>query len=440
MRLRTQNLLLIVPLFAALGLGMAVPARTAVEDELDWAMREAAAALVVSVAEFAASPVGQDPLALERHFEELLSFDQALEIALLDDRGTPWVHAGRRGQDALMRLPIAASGRDSVAVAIPISTDSTVTLDAWATIGAGGHPRAHTAAVRIDASWTLPFRARLERNFGLALLLIVGAGFFTAIVLSRRLERQLEPLRLAAEAVADGVTELHLPDLQVREANDLADTLTTVAEILQSSLERGRRRLTEGVTLTRSLARQLGASLLDAPRRAPDHGTGFAAREIGRPQPGDFAGMLTTADAVTWAWCGTVTRSDKASEAFIAQAAQAVVRHHLESAATVEPSASDLEHLTHQLVDLLALDGLAVAAVRHESGHSEVAAMGRAHASIVEPRIVLDVLSADGHAEALRGTALIADRPASAVAELLTQALAPVHSGIVCVVVPDEIA
>lgn len=446
MRLRTRNLLLLVPLFVALGLGLALPGRQAVQREFDWAVRETAGALAVSVAEFAQRCPADDRSSLELSLGQLVDFGQALEVAIYDASGSICAHAGRPGAEALPQgpaLPEEASPTDTLGVGPLVDTERLPYVQGWAAmLGDGEHPPA-LAVVRIDASWVAPRQQTFTRRFTAAVLLIIALGLATTLHLSLRLERELAPLQTAAESIARRQTELDgLGGRRVRETQDLAETLTTVAAVLRNALKRGRRRLHEDPELDHAMLASLKQATSGTATPGEHDTPGFTARNCGLPPTGHHRGLVDgSSRRVRLAWCAVVDRGDAVDDELAAQASSALLRRELERYSEHPVADADLLALAERLRDLAGLDGLALAEIRNDEQAPDLvrsAAVGATWAEADGSRVLLHTLGPAGHVDARRCFALSRGRSASATADFLVAALAPAHRGTLCIVSLDD--
>lgn len=451
MRLRTRNLLLLLPLFVALGVGLALPGQHAVQREMDGSVRETAGALAVSIAEFSGGcPIDGDPRLAER-LRQIIEFGQALEVALYDASGSLCSHAGRAGADGLIQgpgLPEGASPTDSLGVQDGTSPDGAAYVQGWAAVPERRPERGvrgpALAVVRIDASWMPPRQQQITRRFSASVLLIIALGLAAALYLSRRLERELEPLQTAAESIARRETDLKALDgAGVRETYDLAETLTTVAAVLRDALDRGHRRLREDPELDHTMLATLHRGSTNRPEPSEADDSRFAARDCGRRPTGHRCGRVDVGEGnVLLAWCAVVDRGNAVDDDLAAQAAEALIRRQLGLRGASSATQADLATLTTELRHIADLDGLAIARLDRSSRRGQAvtatcASVGAAHAERDGVRVLLDTLSPAGHREALRCLALTPGRAPATTTDFIASALAPVHRGTVCIVASD---
>lgn len=329
MKIVTQNLLAIVPLFlfvAIVGGGLMF---TAERTELRWGLEEEANSLAVALAEFVGADRATALLAvsgdevpalteLEAPLLRVLRWKQARRVALYSADGTRSAFSamlsepaeGEEG-DPTLAVSRQADGwparpfetyaglgaemdadRFFVGPIEPASAGGEV-MRGWAPILDGQGKRVGLLAVEIDAS---PFSAGMRRvtlRIVLVTLVLLVIGVGVAIALSRRAAGEIRALSRAASDVEAGNLDRELGSGRIQEVADLTNTFGTMREVLKDVLAKTRRALVEGdrirtsVDLSREFVRSFEPQL-----DLPAAGCVVAARHLGSRPSGSFYGAI----------------------------------------------------------------------------------------------------------------------------------------------------
>ena len=269
MRIRTQNLLAIVPLFLALAIAAGAMAYTTARSEMVWGLREEAASLSIAIAEFvggeelSAAAAAGDPAArlesLSLPFERILNHGQAKHVFALSTEGEPiWSTALDDPSRAAFVPPADQLAPSAEALAQLAAGDSAVVgeittlasgesvLVSFAPITRADGAVAGILGVAIDAA-RLPAMSRaLLVDVAQLTLLALVIGALAALFISALLTHKVRALSRAALEVADGEYDRYIDIGTIQEMSDLSNTFNTMSSVLKDLIEKTRRTLIEG--------------------------------------------------------------------------------------------------------------------------------------------------------------------------------------------------
>jgi len=272
MKIRTQSLLAIPPLFLFLWVSTSLVALAAGAREVRWGLELESSSMAITVAEFVPRGVfssdeeeaERELSYLRRSLDRLMAFGQALRITVFDTGGSllvdlpagsriesnpadgvsdltapyspqtpPWTSLSERKEllqtGWLVKAPTpSGNGGAYVTAYAPI-------LDRDLMIG--------TVAVQIPAHRMSSRSAEFRTGFLGVGLFILGAGFLATLLLSEYLGGRLRALARAAAAVSRGNSEARVDIGGIREVGELSNTWNTMSSILGDFVERGRRAL-----------------------------------------------------------------------------------------------------------------------------------------------------------------------------------------------------
>lgn len=322
MKIRTQSLIVIPPLFLFLGVSTALVAMAAGVREVRWGLEEESSSLAITVAEFVprgsfsanAEESEEELRYLRQSLDRLMAFGHALRITVFDAGGSTvadvpaanWREASPedRVSSAVPPTPnwTSRSEREVLLQAGRLVTPVTVAPNGGAFVTAyapilDGDLLIGTVAALVPAD-RLGFRsAELRTGFVGAGLIILAAGILATLLLSEYLRRGLRELARAAAVVSADHSDARVDIGGIREVEELSNTFNTMSSILRDYVERGRQALISAdspsetdVTITTYRERTLPA----VARRIG--GRFVMARYLGGVQVGSFFGVAQTGE------------------------------------------------------------------------------------------------------------------------------------------------
>jgi len=274
MKIRTQNLLVIVPLFLGLALLTGWLAYTVQRREILWGMREESSSLAIAIAEFVdgdsyRAMIGPGGAAdylrsLEHPFRQILQHEQADVIFALTPDGRRLVFSVDsgfveriEGDTSRFVLRDTAYPYDSGMVGAMRDDSFYVTevrevaggksmMTAYAPIIDSRGALAGILGVDIDATDYLVVSDELFMKFGLLAGGIVLLGVIASLFLSGMFTRKIRELGAAADEVSGGNLDLEIEVGTIQEVSDLSNTFNTMSSVLKNVLSKIRRALIEG--------------------------------------------------------------------------------------------------------------------------------------------------------------------------------------------------
>lgn len=361
MRIRTQILLAILPLFLFLGLVSSALMVHAERRELRWGIREEAASVAAATAEFldgdryrdlaARGAAGLVPSDWRLAFERILARNQAKRISGMsaDGRrvlfsvpasGAPSSGAGgSAGADPPGFRAAVAAGRCFVAE-LPPAPGRPAVLAGFAPIR---DPKGKRVGV-LEVETVRGGYAAATRRLGWCVAAISGSvlllGLLVATALSGLVTREVEALTDTVVEVQGGNLDMESQSGHIQEVSDLANTFNTMTDVLRDVLSRTRRALIEGEQFrTDADLARVYLEQCCPPLRADLGGVRVAARRVGpgsaalaAPAGKDAAptgAFYTAFEAVPGEYCaaaGRVKASGKLESAIEASAVAAHLR------------------------------------------------------------------------------------------------------------------
>jgi HAMP domain-containing protein len=347
MRIRTQNLIVILPLF--LGMAAAVGGMTyvAARKEMLWGLDEEASSLSVAMAEFvvgdsllagtAAAGPGHRFETLAHGFQRILDRGQAKHIFAVDVAGKP-LWSVDAGNDRTTFVPptsllaptpeqrkLLASGTDAVTSGVITLPSGASVMIAFSPIRASNGAIPAIIGVVIDASRLGELSRGLLVTLAQLSVLALVIGTIAALFISALLTRNVRALSKAALEVAGGEYDREIQIGTIQELSDLSNTFNTMSSVLKDLIERTQRTLIEGeqfrtpLDLARSYRQDSWADL-----EASYDGVYVASRSIGDGHPGDIFGSIEREGVVT-VFVGRVSVGSELESAISAAAARRAI-------------------------------------------------------------------------------------------------------------------
>lgn len=349
MKIRTQNLIAIPPLFVILAVATGGLAYWTAQVEIHWGIREESTSLAITTAELLSSTPIQDAFAgneaalteARAPLERILEFGQALRITVFSPDGTrPLLDVsasraeGLEEEGPVVSLPpdpafSEAMEADSVYAGDVVSSeDGEAYIVSYAPVRNSSGEIAAILAVASDAGRLETLTERVLFRFGSMSIAMTLVGVLAALFLTWRVSRPINELGRMARLAAEGDYDQRITVAGVQEVGDLANTLDTMTSILSDVLSRGRQLLVNGDPfrtsqgLTRAFRSLRGSPTHD---RAPKS-MHMCAPSVGVGHPGDFWG---NAEGDEWgcAWVGRVEAEAPLDAALTASTLERIFDH-----------------------------------------------------------------------------------------------------------------
>lgn len=353
MRMKTQNLLGIVPLFLGLALGIAALTFYLYEREIRWALAEEANGLSLTIGSFisgeqflrmangAAEKTAREDIAGEDLFmrlDRILAVGRAKRIFgfTLGDHKLVFDVGPQKGTGEEAPFPRGLADRiegESFAATdirrLPLSGEHIV--QSFSPIRDARRQVVGILGVHVDAGIFAQQVSRwgFQSLRGLVAALLIG--MVCALVISSVMQRRIAVLNAAVSAAAEGDYEASVQsDLGlIRETNDLSNTFNTMISILRGVVAQTRRDIVN-VTQFRT-EENLRETLIQEyfkPKHVTQAGLTAFARIVHKGRRGMFFELLAAEDAVC-ALLGQAGAGHGLEQALQASAAANYARQHL---------------------------------------------------------------------------------------------------------------
>jgi HAMP domain-containing protein len=374
MKIRTQNLLTIVPLFLFLATVSCILLYNAERRELLWGLQEEASSLVTAAAEFIDANEFQNFVTqgtrspyyaqLRVPLDRILKYDQAKRIFALTPDGSkvafdlhaPYNATATEASDELGNN--IAEFRDKEPAPLPNPLTAYPQLEKTLQKGTDFVSQIESAAQKplpkpAHLTAFAPIRDRSGRvagilgvetdatSFTLALsqvanriVYIVGIvfllGVLAALYISRLVTREVRDLQEAAMEVKEGNLERQIQSGSIQEVADLGNTFNTMSDVLKDTLLKTRRSLAEGEQFrTDDDLAQAYIELFWLPLQMTLGNVRVVAQQIGKLPVGNFYGAFE-ARGQNYALVGQVKETEALDTAITASAAFSLIRQELQ--------------------------------------------------------------------------------------------------------------
>ncbi len=356
MRIRTQTLLIITPIFAALGIAIGLVVYAAELGEMEWGIEEEASSLALTISEFIAGDQlssAQENVAFREKIKSILRFDQLKKLRLYrlkdgkpelawevgDEKYTP-PSAPKTAEGDMPSLSRFELPEDILAV----RAVSNVTSSNGANVGL---VEVVTDATRLhEHSKTI-----LKRNIEMTLALI-GVGILISLAISGFLSYRLRRFNEVATDIALGDYEQKMGRRMIREIEDLRSTFNTMSSVLKDVLSKAKKELVEAEQFRNP--NDLAVTCRDLnPRglRREIDGHEIVLQLAGTVPSGDFGGIHESNGTTSFV-LGKVAERDPLEGTILANAAQFYVQRLLDTHEPVEA--------IRKLKDSFELEGCAI--------------------------------------------------------------------------------
>jgi HAMP domain-containing protein len=262
MKIRTQNMMAMVPLFAGLAVLIGALMYYVQYRELVWGLEEESTSLAVAMAEYIEPDRLEDLLdgntdARTRFAEEagkVLGWGRARTLAVLGADGEVAQVVQSDKQEGMEAEPVWAVSagiesrlKEGVYTATPMLTGpyGEHTMQGFAPLFSENGEWVATLAVEISADHVAAHLAGVLREGQWVVVLSVGLGLALAIGLSGIITKRIHALNHAAEKLEQGHALTQPPAGRVQEINDLGNTFNTMGSVLNEVVAKTRRSVVE---------------------------------------------------------------------------------------------------------------------------------------------------------------------------------------------------
>ncbi len=302
MRIATQNVLLVAPIFLLLALTTSLLLFFVERREVEWGLDSGAQGLALAIAEFtsadavtkAASPtaVPADIAAVRDPIDRILKFGQATRVEVFDaTSGTPLrvLDVGERSGTPPSvpseTLRLVLEGR-TVSHTVPGANDL---LSAYAAVrGSDGRPRAIVSVETSLASLRAHEEGVVLKVVPISLLLLL-VGCAVSLVISRIISGEIGRLTATAQAFAAGDYDARLEPGPIEEVAVVGSTFGIMGSVLKDATLRSTREMLqlERFNTDAELSERY-AERFAGPIAGERGGVRFAVDRLGRAMHGDF--------------------------------------------------------------------------------------------------------------------------------------------------------
>ena len=261
MKIRTQSILAIVPIFIGVAAINGFLTYTSEQQENRWALEEESVALTVSVAEFidadryeqATQPGGQSDYLeeLEIYLRRLLQWEQVKFVLLRSLDGRDILQRYSNGFPSRAHEPLPSSAIEQLQNDVVWSSDIRI-ISADISVTEVCTPLSNSAqapvglvCVGVSANDFLAQRALSQRKVITMSVTVVGLGLLLALSVSTLITNKIRQLTAAAETVADGEYGQRFEIGTIQEVYDLSNTFNTMSSVMGETLSRAKRTLME---------------------------------------------------------------------------------------------------------------------------------------------------------------------------------------------------
>jgi HAMP domain-containing protein len=261
MKIRTQSILAIVPIFIGVAAINGFLTYTSEQQENRWALGEESVALTVAVAEFidadryeAATTTGRESDyldSLELYLRRLLQWEQVKFVLLRSVDGQDIVQRYSNGFPSAAHQPLPASAveqlqdRDTWSSDIRIINADISVTEVCTRLTNSDQVVVGLVCVGVSANDFLAQRATSQRKVLTMSIAVVGLGLLLALLISSLITNKIRQLTVAAETVAEGDYGQRFDIGTIQEVYDLSNTFNTMSSVMGETLLRAKRTLME---------------------------------------------------------------------------------------------------------------------------------------------------------------------------------------------------
>ncbi len=260
MKIRTQTILAIVPIFMGVAAINGFLTYTSEQQENRWALEEESVALAISIAEFIENDRYQKNLlperqsnyleALDTYLRRLLQWEQVKFILLRSVDGQSIVHRYSSGFPSSAHQPLPASAIERLQNdAVWSSNIRTISADLAVievcTPLATRNQLTELVCVGVSANDFLEQRTLSQGKVVTMAIAVVGLGLLLSLFISALITDKINQLTVAAETVAAGNYRQRFEIGMIQEVYDLSNTFNTMSSVMGETLLRAKRTLME---------------------------------------------------------------------------------------------------------------------------------------------------------------------------------------------------
>ena len=258
MKIQTQNILAIIPIFLLLGIISSGLLFIAERQEILWGLKEEASSLAVSISEFLNGEKfekkSSNKFLFQSNLKEIIDANQAKRIKLYSyDFGKikPYFVIGDETFDHELPSPIAIKSliKNELLISniIHISVDISI-ICAYAPIYLNEKNVSGILEVIIDASEMRQRTNTILLNSVKITCGILFFGLFIVFIVSKQITKRINLLNVAASKVASGNYESKISGtgtINIQEVSDLSNTFNTMSSVLSDFSSQSKQELIE---------------------------------------------------------------------------------------------------------------------------------------------------------------------------------------------------
>ena len=347
MKIRTQNLSAIVPIFLVMGLISGTLTYITQRQEIMWGMREEISAMAITMAEFLDHEVirglQEEPeneeltRSLEATLKRVERWNKKQRFFLLtsDYQEVLFSFGGKNensniSQQAQKFSKLKDGNADIILTGVERDNQNRAIMTAYVPIYDQARTLLSVLVVEIDAQYFLDRKKEIRNRIYIVTSLTVLLGIIIASLISHIIAREINQLTQASLTVASGKYNRRVDIGKIQEVSDLTNTFNTMSSILEEALSKTKRALIEGEQFRTSvdLANYFSQNFF-APIEDDFNKVSVSARLISNNPGGDFFGVFNV-DNGTYVVLGRLSGNGELDTVTSASAAYAFVQQELE--------------------------------------------------------------------------------------------------------------
>ena len=350
MKIRTQNLLTIVPIFLGMALISGVLTYTTQRQEIMWSLREEISAVATATAEFLdrdivrelqKGPENKDlkknittPLKRVQYWSKKQHFflltpdcQEIFFIFGFEDEGT----ISRPSEFSKLKNELAKKNKETDVIITDVEKNEQdkATMTAYVPIYDGGKLLS-VLGVETDAQFFFDRTKEIRNKIFIVTIFIGLLGVIIAFFISRIITQKISQLTQASLVVASGQYNQRVNVGTIQEVSDLSNTFNTMSSILEEVLLKTKRVLIESEQFRTStdLASYFNEKFFVLIEDVFNK-VSVSARSISKEPGGDFLGIFNVTNG-TYAVLGRVSKTDDLDTITSSSAAYTFIRQELD--------------------------------------------------------------------------------------------------------------
>lgn len=346
MKIRTQNLLAIVPIFLGMALISGVLTYITQRQEIMWGMREEISAMATATAEFLDREIirelqenpGNEELRerLETTLRRVERWNKKQRFFLLTpDYQEVFFSFGREDenknipQQAHKFSKLKGEETDVVLTGVERDNQNRATMTAYIPIYDQDRRLLSVLGIEIDAQSFFDRTGEIRNRMYIVMSFIGLLGVIIASFISLIIAREINQLTQVSLTIASGQYNQRVNIGTIQEVSDLSNTFNTMSSILEEALSKTKRALIEGEQFRTSadLANYFSQNFF-APIEDNFNKVSVSARLISKRPSGDFFGVFNVNNG-TYAVLGRLSENGDLGTVTSSSAAYTFIRQEL---------------------------------------------------------------------------------------------------------------